>query len=433
MNNDRSPSAASSSPLDESMPRLHVTRLSNGLRVATVDDSWAKQSDVLVAVVRVLAGSALDEVLPGVARFTGTMLTRGSAGRNLEQIAEELDALGASLGTGVGAEASDGTIKCLRDDGDIVLGYLADAMLQPDFPDDQIGIVRGQMRSALRQSRDSTRAEAERLMREALFPPGHPFHDSAIGTDESLEAIDRNALEAYHAVAFRPENGIVAVAGGITHAGAVELVERHFGQWGGRPPQAVIPQPEPPAANVRLDGAIAGKSQADIAMAAPAIQRHHPDYYALSVANLILGRFGLMGRLGDSVRERQGMAYYVYSSVEAGRSVGLWSASAGVDPSNVERAIDSIIEVVRAFQADGPTEREFSDAIGSITGSLPLSLETSGGIASVISDILYHDLGDDYLQRYRSLIDALTPDEIVRAARTHITPDQLTISVVGPS
>jgi zinc protease len=271
------------------------------------------------------------------------------------------------------------------------------------------------------------------MMREALFPPGHPFHDSAIGTDESLEAIDRAALEAYHAVAFRPEKGIVAVAGGITHSGAVELVERHFGQWGGQPPQVVIPQPDPPPATRRLHGAIAGKSQADIAMAAPAIQRRHSDYYALSVANLILGRFGLMGRLGESVRERQGMAYYVYSSVEAGRSVGLWSANAGVDPSNVDRAIDSIIEVVRGFQADGSTEREFSDAIGSITGSLPLSLETSSGIANVVSDILYHELGEDYLQRYRALIDALTPEDIVRAARAHIAPDHLTISVVGPS
>lgn len=423
----------SNEPLDQSMPAVTVTRLANGLRVATLDDSWSQQSDVLVVIARMQAGSALDGELPGLARFTGTMLTRGSAGRTLEEVAEELDALGASLGTGVGTEASDGSIKCLRDDGDLVLGYLADALLRPDFPDAQVGIVRGQMLSALRQTRDSTRAEAERLMREAIFPVGHPMHASSIGDEESLAAINRTVLAEYHNLAFRPEDGIVAVAGGITHAAAVELVERHFGAWSGAPPRTVVEMPPLPSAERRLSGGLAGKSQSDLVMGLPAIQRSHPDYYALSVANLVLGRFGLMGRLGESVRERQGMAYYVYSSVEAGRSVGLWTVNAGVDPSNVERAIESTLEEVRRFQADGPTEREFSDAVGSVTGSLPLSLETSGGIANVISDIVYYELGDDYLQRYRAIMRSLTPEDILRAAREHIDVERLTISVVGPA
>jgi zinc protease len=313
------------------------------------------------------------------------------------------------------------------------MGYLADALLRPDFPEEQVAIVRGQMLSALRQTRDSTRAEAERLMREAIFPLGHPMHGSSIGDEASLAAIDRAALTTYHDLAFRPEHGVVAVAGGVTHAGAVELVERHFGAWSGAPPAVEIVMPTAPAEEQRLTGGLAGKSQSDIVMGIPAIQRSHPDYYALSVANLILGRFGLMGRLGESVRERQGMAYYVYSSVEAGRSVGLWTVNAGVDPSNVERAIASTLEEVRGFQAGGPTEREFSDAVGSVTGSLPLSLETSGGIANVVSDIVYYGLGEDYLQRYRSIMRSLTPDDIVRAARTHIDPDRLTITVVGPA
>lgn len=425
--------AADGALLDETMPRVVVSRLPNGLRVATLDDSWARQSDVLVAVVRVQAGSALDGELPGLARFTGSMLTRGSAGRTIDELAIELDGLGASLGTGVGAEASDGSIKCLSADGDLVMAYLADALLRPDFPTEQVDLVRGQMLSALRQMRDSTRAEAERLMREAIFPAGHPMHASSIGDEDSLAAIDRATLVTYHSLAFRPEEGIVAVAGGVTHAAAVELVERHFGAWTGAPPTVVVAMPPMPPAEQRLSGGLAGKSQSDIAMGVPALLRSHPDYYALSVANLILGRFGLMGRLGESVRERQGMAYYVYSSVEAGRSVGLWTVNAGVDPSNVERAIASTLEEVRGFQAGGPTEREFSDAVGSVTGSLPLSLETSGGIANVISDIVYYELGEDYLQRYRAIMRGLTPDEIVNAARAHIDSERLTISVVGPA
>lgn len=418
--------------ISERMPLVRETRIDNGMRVVSLQGASETSSDVAVFQVRLMAGSALDGDAPGLGRFVASMLSRGSAGKSLETIADELDSIGATLGVGCGRLTIDGTTKSLAADADTILGYLGDALRRPDFPDDQIEIVRAQMLSSLRRSEDSTRAVANRTMRELIYPEGHPFHHRASGTVESVSAIDRAALTRFHEQAFRPGDAIVAVAGGIDHDAAVALVQKHFGDWQGTPPEVEVSVVEPPAELRRKDGTLPGKSQADLAMGLPSIERGHPDYYALSVANLVIGRFGLYGRLGESVRERQGMAYYAYSQLQSGKQLGLWVVNAGIAVENIDRAIDSIIAEVEGFNEGGPTEREFADATGSILGSMPLGLETSGSQASTAGDIVFHDLGHDYLQRYRDIIRALTPEQITAAARRHLDMGRLTVAVVGP-
>jgi zinc protease len=432
MNQNLEPQDETSSGVSDQMPVVRETRLDNGIRVVSLEGASATSSDVAVFQFRLLAGSALDDDKPGLGRFTTSMLSRGSAGKGLDTIAEELDSLGATLGFGCGRLTIDGTTKSLVADADTVLGYLTDALRRPDFPEDQIEIVRAQMLSALRRSNDSTRAVANRSMREMIYPEGHPFHIRASGTEPSIAAIDRDTLDAFHSRAFRPKGAIVAVAGGIDHDAAVELVGRHLADWQGAPPAINVPAVEAPSADRRSAETLPGKTQSDLAMGLPAINRSHSDYYALSVANLIIGRFGLYGRLGESVRERQGMAYYAYSQLQAGKQVGLWVVNAGIAPENVDRAIESIITEVDGFKSDGPTKREFADATGSILGSLPLSLETSASQASTAIDIVFNDLGHDYLQRYRDIIRALTPDQVTAAAREHLDMGRLTIAVAGP-
>lgn len=418
---------------DTSMPVTRQTRLANGIRVVTMEIDPPRPSNVAVVQVRIPNGSALDGDLPGVSRFVGSMLTRGSEGRTLEDIAEELDGLGAAVSVGVGGEATDIAVTSLAEDSDRVLGIMAGMILKPDFPESQVPIVRGQMLAGLRQSENSTRAMADRQMREQIYPAGHPYHQRSGGTEDSLTAIGRDDLVRHHAVTYQPSQAIVSLAGGISHADAVALVEKHLGGWSGETPVAVVEPGTMPESRQRFDMTLPGKTQADIAMGLPAPTRSHPDYYALTVANHVIGRFGLMGRLGESVRERQGMAYYAFSGLEAGKSVGLWSAKAGVAAHNVDGAIESIIQEVRGFIEGGPTEREFADCIGSLVGGLPIALESSGTISSIAADIVFYDLGDDYLQRYRGIIESLTPEDLRRAAATHIDPDRLVVSVVGPA
>ena len=418
--------------LDTSMPLVRQTRMANGIRVATLEIDPPRPSDVAVVLVRIPNGSVLDNDLPGIARFAGAMLTRGSDGRTFEDLAEELDGLGAAVSVSVGGEATDISVVSLAEDGDRVLEILSGMILRPDFPEQEVGIVRGQMQSGLRQALNSTRAEADRQMRATIYPAGHPYHQRSGGTKESLDSIDRAALVEFHQAAYKASKVIVTLAGGLTHEESVAMMERHLGEWSGDTPVVDVAPGITPNNLIRTGKTLAGKTQSDIAMGLPAIQRSHFDYYPLTVANQVIGRFGLMGRLGESVRERQGMAYYTFSSLEAGKSVGIWAARAGVATHNVEGAIESIRNEVRGFIEGGPTEREFADCTGSLLGALPIGLESSSSMASVAADIVYYDLGEDFLQRYRGIIEALGPDDLQRAAAEYIDPDRLVVSVVGP-
>jgi zinc protease len=242
----------------------------------------------------------------------------------------------------------------------------------------------------------------------------------------------REDLIAFRERAYRPSAAIVAVAGAMTHDEAVELVSRHFGTWAGATPPLVVEDVPRATESQRVTQELPGKSQADIAIGGVTIPRLSPDFHALNVANLILGRLGLMGRLGESVRERQGLAYYAFSGLEVGVGTGFWSARAGVNPDNIERAIETIIAELRAYLDGGPTPDELSDAIGNLTGSMPLGLETVGSIASIIADVGFFDLGLDYLQRYRATIKALTPEQLIETMRRYLDPDRLAIAVVRP-
>lgn len=418
--------------LDTTMPVVRQTRISNGITVATLEVDPPRPSDVAVVRIRIPNGTALDGTVPGLARFTGAMLTRGSDGRLMDDLAEELDGLGASVSVSVGGQLTDIGVVSLAADGDRALEIVTGMLLRPDFPEREMEIVRGQMLSALRQSKNSTRAEADRTMREMIYPEGHPYHQRSGGTEESLKAITRDDLVQFHAMAYQASKVIVSLAGGLSHQESVDLVERHLGGWGGETPVADVEAGHTPDALERHDTSLPGKTQADIAIGVPAITRSHPDYYALTVANQVIGRFGLMGRLGESVRERQGMAYYTFSNLEAGKSTGIWTAKAGVAPYNVDGAIESIRSEVRGFIEGGPTEREFVDCTGAIIGALPIGLESSDSMASVAADIVYYELGDDFLQRYRGIIEGLRPEDLQQAAARYLNPDRLVIAVVGP-
>src|SRR5262249_55437554 len=149
----------------------------------------------------------------------------------------------------------------------------------------------------------------------------------------------------------------------------------------------------------RREVELPGKTQADVVIGLPAISRRHPDYYALDLGNLILGRLGLNGRIGKNVRERQGLAYYSYSALGGGLGPGAWAARAGVNPANVERAVEAILAEVSAVCQAPVDEDELSDAQNYVTGVLPLALESNDGVARTMLSIELYDLGLDYLAR----------------------------------
>jgi zinc protease len=152
---------------------------------------------------------------------------------------------------------------------------------------------------------------------------------------------------------------------------------------------------------------------------------------AASLGNSVLGQFGMMGRVGKSVREKSGLAYYVYSGLSAGLGPGSWSVSAGVSPANVKKAGDLIVKELKRFIKGGVTKEELLDSQANFIGRLPLSLESNGGVAGALISMERYSLGLDYYRRYPDLVKSVTPSDVLKVARKYIDPDRLVVAVAG--
>lgn len=175
------------------------------------------------------------------------------------------------------------------------------------------------------------------------------------------------------------------------------------------------------------------KSQADLALGFKAIPRSHPDFDALDQATEILGGFGLMGRLGDNVRDRQGLAYHVSASLAEGFGNPLWAVHAGVNPANVPRAIASILDEIKLMQDQPVSEQELADCQDNLAGGMPVHLETNDGLAAALNNIELFGLGHDYLTRYPQIVRAVTREAVQRAAQEHLTAERYSLAIAGPT
>jgi len=177
---------------------------------------------------------------------------------------------------------------------------------------------------------------------------------------------------------------------------------------------------------------ISDKSQSDIVLGWLGISRKHPDWTPLVVANVLWGRFGMGGRVGERVRERQGLAYYAYGNVDGNFGPGTWNATAGVAPEHVALAVESILDEARRLREEPVSEEELEDTKSFIIGSTPVRLETSEGIAAAISDMAWYDLGLDYLVKLEERVRGVTREDIQRIAQTYMNMDAYALAIAGP-
>jgi zinc protease len=161
--------------------------------------------------------------------------------------------------------------------------------------------------------------------------------------------------------------------------------------------------------------------------------RFEPDYLAAMLANCVLGQFGMMGRIGGTVREELGLAYYAYSSVDGGLGPSPWSVTAGVSPTNVELALEKILDEVRRLTNDPVSDEDLGNVQSYFVGRLPLQLESNEGIATSILTMEQYRLGLDYLVTYRDHIQALTKEDLLQAARRYLQPDTYVLGISGPN
>jgi zinc protease len=263
---------------------------------------------------------------------------------------------------------------------------------------------------------------------------GHPYSRPEDGYIETVQAITHQDLVDYHRRYFGPRGMVIVVVGAVEPARAIERVESALGDWRNpdQPEQPPLPPLAPlPATQSRRVG-IPGKYQSDIVIGVAGPPRRSPDFMAASLGNSVLGQFGMMGRIGDVVRERAGLAYYASSSLGGGLGPGPWSVSAGVAPANVDKAIDLIRKEIARFVSAPVSAEELADSQANFIGRLPLTLESNSGVAGALLNLERYDLGLDYYRRYAGLVQAVTVEDVLETARRYLHPDRMGIGIAGP-
>jgi zinc protease len=430
---------------------LHPTRavLDNGVPVIAKATHTTPQVSLIVAV---RAGAYEDPPdRDGTAALVARVLDRGTLTRSADVIADDLDGRGASLSVVVGRHQMALSATCLTEDFRAVLDLVADVAGNPAFPEAEVATRRVDLITSIRQEEDNPATQAVDAFARALYGK-HPYARKVRGTVASVERLGRADLLAFHEKWFAPSRLAVIVVGDIAEAAAIDAVSSAFAKAladkpasakastgsasaeasAGQAGDIAVPDAPRPSERSVVSVPMMNKAQADIAYGFPGVRRSDPDYVAISVMNNALGQYAIGGRLGDNIRERQGMAYYVFSALDAGLGPGPLTIRAGVSGANVERTIAAIDHELASIRTNGFTPKEIDESKRYLIGSLPRQLETNAAIAAFLLNLEIYTLGLDYDVRLPALLSAVSLDQANAAARRLCEPSLATIVVAGP-
>jgi zinc protease len=418
-------------PPAETLARVTRETLPNGM-VALLHENHANPTVAIHGLVR--AGAIFDPApKSGLSSFVAAMLDRGSAGRTAFEQAEALESLGASLHYDGGPETITFSGHALSSDLDPVLDVLSDALRHPSFTPEQIEKAREELRARVRISGENTGYVVARAASEMLYPESHPYHHPTIGTEVTVEAIQRPDLAAFHAAHYGPAETVLVLAGDVDPERTMEQVRRAFAEWPRRerPELFTVPPAPVPAGPQRRVIRMEGKSQADVAIALPGIARTDPEYYAAMIANFVLGGGSLSSRLMDTIRDKQGLVYGVYSNLNAGIGAGPVQIRAGTNPANADRTAEAILAEIQRMHETGPEPTELEEAVSYLTGVFPVRMETNAGVAAQVLGAELYGLGADYIERYPSIIRGVTLEATRAAARKVLRPGAHALAIAG--
>lgn len=369
----------------------------------------------------------------GLSYLTAFGLMTGTANHDFQSLYNQIESIGASLSFSSSTLRTSFSAHCLSEDLDLILSVLADCLRTPSFPEKEFNRQKNQMLTALAIRAQDTGAMANLLFDQIVYC-GHPYQHPEEGYTETVQAIQRADLPNFYQRIYGPKDMAMAIVGAVEPQLAADAVRQYFGDWENpsQHPLPIIESKEPLANPTKKRLSIPGKYQADIVMGCLAPDRHSPDFHALRLGNNILGEFGMMGRLGQRVREAAGLAYYVYSSLSISLGPGAWEMIAGVNPENIDQTIALITDEVVNFVSHPVTEQELSDSKSFFLGRMPLMLDSNSGVAASLINIERFNLGLDYFLRYPQLVQEITREDIFKASRRYLDPERLAIAVAGP-
>ena len=369
----------------------------------------------------------------GLAEYTAAALMRSTMNRTFDEIYNALESVGASLGFNTGIHRSGFHGRALAEELPLLLELLSEALTMPIFSKGEMEKLRAQLLTGLAIRAEDTSDMASMVFDQILFK-GHPYSRPEDGYPETIQNIKRADLVKFHREHYGPRGMVLAIVGAVEPESTAKQVKRALGGWQVKSQQVTpeLPPLQSLKKTVSKHHRIKGKSQSDLIIGTNGPMRRDSEFMSASIGNNILGQFGMMGRIGDVVREKSGLAYYAYSSLSAGLGPGSWEVSAGVNPQNVQKASELIKDELKRFVQEGVTVDELADTKTNFIGRLPLSLESNGGVANALLNIERHNLGLDYYLRYEDLVNEVTGEDVLKTARKFIDPDRLVIAVAGP-
>ena len=407
------------------------TVLDNGAALIT---KQTRKTPIVAINLVMRAGSICDsDATLGATYLLSRVIDRGTSTRSASAIAEELDDRGISLTVMVTRHLFSLVCTCLAEDFVPVFRLLGEMVMAPSVPVSELETRRGEVVTGLRQDEDSPAVRAVETLMAQLHGPSHPYGRRAKGTFATIERLERSQLVDLHAARFAPSELCAVVVGDVETALVADVAQDLLGKWR-KPPSApiAVPPPPRPSERRRIVVPMLNKAQTDVAYGFSTITRSDPAYYAFWLMNHALGQYALGGRLGDRIRERQGMAYYVTSVFEANVVNGPLMIRAGVSAQNVDRAIASIDDELVLLRRSGLTPKELNESRQYLIGSMPRALETNAGIAQFLQTAEFFGLGLDYDVRLPALLSSVTLDQVHAMALRYLDPDRASIVVAGP-
>ena len=411
------------------LPRAQETQLSNGAYLMVLEDH--RVPSVQFEIIMIGAGGYYDPAdVPGLAATTASLMDEGTTTRSSEQIAQALDTMAASVNVsaGQGSQIATVTGSALTDQFDAVLALASDILLNPSFPEKEIGLYKVRSRAGLEEQRSDPDFLRQERYSKAVYG-NHPA--SSVGlTRESLEKITRDTLVAFHKANYVPDHAIIGVSGDITLAEARTKFETALKSWtkSGKPLPGVSDPPDHGPMKISLVNRPASVQTAFM-LGQHAIDRTHPDYDAMIVMNQILG--GSNGRLYRELRERKGYTYGVYSNARLLRYRGDWRSQMDVRTDVTEASLRDLLAEINKMRDELVPIDEFRDAQRSLTASFALSLENPAGLLNLYIVRQLYKFPVDYWDKYTDRVAAVTPAHVQAVARKYLDPKRLQIVAVG--
>lgn len=415
--------------------RITRTELANGATLIILENHATPTVSVRGSL---RAGSYFEpRAKPGLARLTAEMLERGTRRRSKLQIASDLESVGAQLDFSIDPFAVRIAGRALAKDLSLLLGTLAEELREPSFPADELEKLKQQTIAAIQEEQTNTRMRAYERFTQLIYDPSNPFHTPA-GEQviNSLNSITVEDVRGFYENFYGGRSLILSVVGNVE---AQEDLLRHFAEAFEKfegPSNTEINVNDSSAqqeARRREIVILKEKANVDVLLgAAVSLKRDAKDYYAALLANRALGESTLSSRLGLQVRDKEGLTYGIGSRFRApSLAAGPWYIAVSVNPHNVERAINSALDVLNDYVSHGIRADELADEKSSAIGSFKVSLSTNAGIAEALWNAEFYQLGADYIDRYPQLVQAVTIAEVNAAIRKYFSPAQLTTVIAG--